>query len=92
MFGIPCRLALSYARFTTLQWEEFGEDRCDNNLIRGNTIITNGNECVEVKEGSSGNMIEENDCTSQHDSESGCYVSRGDENTIRFERGCSSLV
>ena len=67
-----------------MQWEDYGEDRCDNNLISWNTIETNGNECMEAKEGSSGNTIEHNVCSNQDDSESGCYGSRGDANTIRY--------
>ena len=49
-----------------------------------NTILTCGNECVEVKEGSSGNVIEHNSCFEQRDEESGCYCSRGDNNIIRW--------
>ncbi|CAN0513354.1 unnamed protein product, partial [Laminaria digitata] len=63
---------------------DFGEDRCNNNLISGNNISTNGNECVEAKEGSSGKVFENNVCSNQLDSESGCFVSRGDANTIRY--------
>lgn len=58
-------------------------DSCDGNLISGNKIDTHGNECVEVKEGSSGNIIEYNVCSNQLDVESGCFCSRGDANTFR---------
>ena len=58
-------------------------DRCSKNLIRGNTIATHGNECVEVKEGSSRNVIEYNVCSNQLDVNSGCLGSRGDANTFR---------
>ncbi|CAN0588711.1 unnamed protein product, partial [Laminaria digitata] len=60
-------------------------DRCNNNLVSGNIISTEGNECVEAKEGSSGNIFEYNVCSNQEDSEAGCFVSRGDGNTIRYE-------
>lgn len=76
-------LLCSLLRGTTWQWT-YGEDRCNDNLIKGNQIQTNGNECVETKEGASGNMIEENVCSDQNDSESGCFASRGDANTIRY--------
>ncbi|CAN0521320.1 unnamed protein product, partial [Laminaria digitata] len=38
----------------------------------------------EAKEGSSGNIFEYNVCSNQEDSEAGCFVSRGDGNTIRY--------
>lgn len=66
------------------QWEAYGEDRCNGNWVSGNTIATYGNECVEVKEGSSGNIIENNVCSNQLDVESGCFCSRGNANTFRF--------
>ena len=53
-------------------------------MMRGNNIATNGNECVEAKEGSSGKIFEHNVCSNQRDSESGCFASRGDGNTIRY--------
>ena len=68
----------------TLQWEDGEEDQCNENMIKDNIITTNGNECVEAKEGSSGNVIEYNVCSDQNDSESGCFGSRGDANTIRY--------
>ena len=65
------------------QWDG-GEDRCNNNWVRGNTIETCGNECVEIKEGSSGNLVENNVCSNQLDPNAGCYAARGDDNTIRY--------
>ena len=59
-------------------------DYCFNNLVRGNTISTNGNECVDIKEGSRENIVEDNSCTRQLDRESGCYNVRGDDNIIRY--------
>ena len=47
---------------------------------------TNGNECVDIKEGASGNLIEHNECSNQLDDQSGCYDSRGDDNTFRFAK------
>ena len=31
--------------------------------MRDNVIATNGNECVDIKEGASANVVEFNDCT-----------------------------
>lgn len=45
---------------------------------------TNGNECVDVKEGSTKNLIENNVCERQRDSESGCFGARGSYNTFRY--------
>lgn len=61
-------------------------------MISGNNIETHGNECVEVKEGSSGNILEYNVCTYQQDSNSGCYTSRGDANTIRYIYVVTNIV
>ncbi|CAM9550784.1 unnamed protein product [Choristocarpus tenellus] len=56
------------------------------NLIRNNIILTNGNECVEVKEGTEHNIIEGNTCGGQLDADSGCFGSRGDLNVFRFNK------
>ena len=66
-----------------LQWEDDIVDVCDFNYVSGNTIETNGNECVDVKEGSTYNVIESNICSMQLDENSGCFSSRGDANTFR---------
>lgn len=70
-------------RSCVLQWT-YGEDRCNGNLVSGNRIATYGNECVEMKEGSSNNIIENNVCSNQLDVNSGCFCSRGDSNTFRL--------
>ena len=64
------------------QWT-YGEDVCDLNYVTANIFETNGNECVEVKEGSTRNVIERNICSNQLDVDSGCFSSRGDANTFR---------
>lgn len=71
--------------FRGIQWADYGEDRSNGNWVSGNTIATYGNECVEVKEGSSHNIIEDNVCSNQRDENSGCFCARGDENIIRSE-------
>ncbi|KRB51773.1 hypothetical protein ASE04_09565 [Rhizobium sp. Root708] len=58
-------------------------DHSDNNHIHDNVINTAGNECVDIKEGSSGNIVERNSCTGQKDPESGGFDSRGNANVFR---------
>lgn len=59
-------------------------DQSNNNHIHHNTIDTQGNECVDIKEGSSFNVVEYNTCTGQKDPESGGLDSRGNNNVFRF--------
>ena len=80
----PCPNTIS-PRAITLQNEQWtnGEDQTNNNVVSGNTISTNANECVDIKEGATGNIVEYNSCTNQLDENSGCYDSRGDDNIFR---------
>ena len=64
------------------QWDD-APDGCSDILISRNVITPNGNECVDIKEGSTGVIVEENTCKSQMDVDSGCFGSRGDGNTFR---------
>lgn len=59
-------------------------DNSNGNRIHHNKINTGGNECVDIKEGSSENIVEYNTCTGQKDPESGGMDSRGNNNTFRF--------
>lgn len=52
-------------------------------MIRNNIIATHGSECVDIKEGSYGNVIEENKCSDQCEEKSGCLSVRGDGNIVR---------
>ncbi|CAN0462457.1 unnamed protein product, partial [Scytosiphon promiscuus] len=61
-----------------------GPDESNYNLVTRNELIPRGNECVDVKEGASFNVIEHNECQEQRDDESGCYDSRGNDNTFRY--------
>lgn len=65
-------------------------DVSTKNWIHHNTITTYGNECVDVKEGSTDNLIEYNVCQEQKDSDSGCFGARGSDNTFRHNEieGC----
>jgi hypothetical protein len=58
-------------------------DASNDNWIHNNTIDTQGNECIDVKEGSSGNIVENNSCTGQKDSESGGLDARGSGNIFQ---------
>lgn len=59
-------------------------DQSNNNWVHHNTIDTQGNECVDIKEGSSLNVVEYNNCTRQKDTESAGLDSRGDNNIFRY--------
>lgn len=58
-------------------------DESNNNFVHHNTMNTQGNECVDIKEGSSYNIVEFNECTGQKDPNSAGFDSRGDWNTFR---------
>ena len=58
-------------------------DQSNNNWVHHNTFNTQGNECVDIKEASSGNVIEYNKCTGQKDLNSGGMDSRGNGNIFR---------
>ncbi|MGH9189960.1 MAG: right-handed parallel beta-helix repeat-containing protein [Acidimicrobiales bacterium] len=58
-------------------------DRSNDNRVHRNTIDTAGNECVDVKEGASGNVVEANSCTGQLDPDSAGLDSRGNGNVFR---------
>jgi hypothetical protein len=55
-------------------------------VVRDNVIATRGNECVDIKEGSTANLVEFNDCSDQRDSDSAGFDARGSGNTFRFNR------
>lgn len=55
-----------------------------DNHIHHNVIDTQGNECVDIKENSTANIVEWNLCTGQKDPKSGGFDSRGSGNTFRF--------
>jgi hypothetical protein len=59
-------------------------DTSTQNHIHHNTIETHGNECVDIKEGATENLVEYNTCSYQQDPESGGFDSRGEHNTFRF--------
>jgi len=58
------------------------DDNSRYNWIHHNAINTQGNECVDIKENSTFNLVEANDCTGQLDPESGGIDVRGSHNRI----------
>jgi len=61
-----------------------GPDRTSGNWIHDNFFDTQGNECVDIKEGAYNNVVEYNTCTGQEDPNSGGLSARGDGNIIRY--------
>lgn len=61
-------------------------DQSNNNWIHHNIIDTQGAECVDMKEGSSGNIVEYNTCTGQKVSNTAGLQSRGNGNIIRMNK------
>jgi len=59
-------------------------DESNNNWIHHNFFDTQGNECVDIKEAAAKNIIENNRCTGQKDSNSGGFDSRGENNIFRL--------
>jgi len=76
-----------YLGTSSKQWDinlTIEPDVTAHNWVHHNVIDTQGNECVEAKEGSEHNVIEYNLCTGQKDPNSGGIVSRGNANIIRY--------
>ncbi|MCI0384968.1 DUF1565 domain-containing protein [Streptomyces sp. CNQ085] len=62
------------------------DDRPDvsrDNRIHHNRIDTRGNECVDIKENSTANLVDHNVCTGQQDPKSAGLDARGSGNTFR---------
>ncbi len=59
-------------------------DQSNNNWIHHNNINTQGSECVDIKESSSGNIVEYNTCTGQQNPNTGGLQSRGISNIFRY--------
>jgi hypothetical protein len=55
-------------------------------IVRDNVIATRGNECVDIKEAATGNLVEFNDCTDQRDADSAGLDARGSGNVFRYNR------
>lgn len=77
-----------YAGTSSTQWQDgknsrAGPDLSKYILIRGNEIEPQGNECVDVKEGTTDVLVEYNVCSDQRDPDSGCMGSRTDHIIFR---------
>jgi hypothetical protein len=59
-------------------------DNSNENWIHHNTFDTQSNQCVEIKEGSSLNIVEHNRCTGQRDRHEAGLGSRGNRNIFRY--------
>lgn len=59
-------------------------DESRDNWVHHNTIESYGNECVDVKEAATKNIIEYNHCSQQLDPKSGGMDARGSYNTFRY--------
>ena len=76
-----------YIGTSSKQWDinlTIEPDITAHNWVHHNIIDTQGNECVEAKEGTEHNLIEYNICKGQKDPNSGGIVSRGEANIIRY--------
>ncbi|NUT34693.1 MAG: hypothetical protein HOV79_16650 [Hamadaea sp.] len=62
-----------------------------DNWIHDNVIDTRGNECVDIKENSTANLVEGNLCTGQKDPNSGGFDARGNGNTFRYNTVIGSV-
>jgi hypothetical protein len=58
-------------------------DASNGNVVRDNVFVTHGNECVDIKEAASANVVEFNDCSGQKDPESAGFDARGSGNVFR---------
>jgi hypothetical protein len=59
-----------------------GVDRSSGNRVVDNTVRTPA-ECIDVKEGATGNVVEGNDCSGSRDPKSGGISVRGNGNVVR---------
>ncbi len=66
-------------------------DESNWNWVHDNTFDTQANECVDVKEAATSNIIEHNRCTGQKDPESGGFDSRGSGNIFRYNESFGNL-
>ncbi len=66
-------------------------DQSNQNWIHHNIIESHGSECIDVKEGSSFNIIEHNSCKYTKDLNVGGISIRGNNNTVRYNHVVSNL-
>ena len=78
-----------YVGTSSNQWNDgknskSGADKTKYVWIHDNVIDTQGNECVDVKEGATDVLVEYNVCSNQLDKNSGGFDSRADYVTFRY--------
>lgn len=66
-------------------------DESNSNYIYDNMIETYGNECVDIKESASKNIVERNTCQFQQDANSAGFDARGSYNTFRNNTSKNNL-
>jgi len=66
-------------------------DQSSANWIHNNSFNTQGNECVDIKESSSANLVEHNICTGQQDPNSGGFDARGSGNIFRYNESFGNI-
>jgi hypothetical protein len=66
-------------------------DLTTDNWIHGNFFDTRGNECVDIKEAATRNLVERNRCTGQKDPNSAGFDARGSGNVFRDNESYGNL-
>lgn len=66
-------------------------DQSNHNWVHHNEFNTQGNECIDVKEGATQNVIEYNRCTGQLDAKSAGIDIRGDGNIVRYNETFNNI-
>lgn len=78
-----CKSDQCKALITEKGLEQYGRETYTKNItVKHNFVDTHGNECVDIKEGSSGNIIVDNACISQYDPDSAAFDTRGSNNSF----------
>lgn len=62
-----------------------------DNWVHHNTFDTQGNECVDIKEGTTRTIVEYNRCTGQLDPNSAGFDSRGNGNIFRYNESYGNM-
>ena len=80
-----------YVGTSSNQWDDGKNSRAGPDLskyiwIHGNEMDSQGNECVDVKEGTTDVLVENNVCSDQRDPNSGCLDSRTDDIIFRYNQ------
>ncbi|MEO7911593.1 MAG: DNRLRE domain-containing protein [Roseiflexaceae bacterium] len=66
-------------------------DQSSANWVHHNHFNTQGNECVDIKEASSANLVEYNSCTGQQDAKSAGFDARGGGNIFRYNESFGNV-